>query len=756
MNYYDHEIKVKIIDAILSHSQDWDWFVEYTEDNFSPNIEISSFNDATNAFREVVEPLNFLCRIREYCNNTFSFKTDWLRELDQLALFYVGKLEANNINIQSEFSKIALIQIYSGKLYNQTYQKKLLTYSRIFEIRNLFNLENLELFIDEEETFVRLFERIDIDISKQKQIFEDNINRVFYPANSKFVTRHLSDFYSANCFAFNNINDENLRTWEEEELLKMLSVSFSNGQIIPIYSSGETHFPEYEIWTEAVLNHIKEYYDSEVVDFVIESICYALYSKMPSEKSINKHFELLYELSISINKENLHELDCSSLHFAIEFINSFSHHIANDSFSKYSTVLNVLFENKYYHLLFEIKDKNALCNKKIQKELNRIIDTRLSDIDKISDFTEFNGFIHDKRIIKRVQTYHFEKLSLKFDDILKNERSITIATLFLDYFLFLLKIKNNSNIVTADISSEIIRIRTLWQEEYFIKVEQGLNTIEAGSFSIPKELSKNYAYSIMRNPYKFALNTMKLKENQLIECMSEVAETPMLLYITRIAICEDFPQKPFLKVDEKHPIDEFFLKEIENERDKKSYKLLNNFDSIKFISGIYERIKSELKINMTILNDIEPLYDAVKCQNPQYSFIDFSPVPKLAHVTQLFPLLENRIRELGELFSIVPVCENEDLCHRLKEPDTVLRSIISAVYEMDGSLAIVADLFFVHFCMFSENGLNIRNDCIHGNGYFKESEILFAFKLTLISLYIIGARYDTIIENLKTDANNYA
>lgn len=34
MNYYEHEIKVKIIDGVLAHDQNWEWFIHHTEDTF--------------------------------------------------------------------------------------------------------------------------------------------------------------------------------------------------------------------------------------------------------------------------------------------------------------------------------------------------------------------------------------------------------------------------------------------------------------------------------------------------------------------------------------------------------------------------------------------------------------------------------------------------------------------------------------------------------------------------------------------------
>lgn len=172
-----------------------------------------------------------------------------------------------------------------------------------------------------------------------------------------------------------------------------------------------------------------------------------------------------------------------------------------------------------------------------------------------------------------------------------------------------------------------------------------------------------------------------------------------------------------------------------------------------YVNGLYQRITSEIQIRIHLLNNVEPLYSAVVDQNSEYQFIEYSNEPLLAHITQLFPILENKIRLLGEMLNIVPVCEKEELSHRLKEPHSIINIILDEVSTLTGSISGAADLFFIHFCMFGENGLNIRNDCIHGNGYQNKEQLSFAFKVTLICLYLVGCRCQSIIENMEDSPN---
>lgn len=750
MSYYEHEIKVKIIDNLLSRSNEWEWFISYTEERFNPQISVKTFQEAQKCFNEVFDAFEFLCRIREYIDEDFSFTKEWLSELDQLALFYAGKLSIDAVQIKSDFAKVTLLLIYSGKIYNQTADEKYYLYCDIFKIRNLFTFVDVSLFVDEEETILSLFEAISIDLSAEIEIFKDNINRVELAADDNFIKLHKKELYKANCFNFSHVGSD-IRTWEERELLNMLRVSYRDDKIIPIWSSGNSHSPMYELWTPPILKHISEYFNAECVDFITESIGFALHNSVPSEKTINRHFELLYELSNNIAKKDGYKISCSSLEFIASFFNcgKCRSMISKESYVFYTKVLNKIYELELYPILFKLKERNAIRDSKICGKLNDLISDKLDKICNISDCNEFLDFVRDERLYSRINNGYFEDLSEKFNTVIIDSDTMMSATVFLQYFILLLKIKNNKDINSFNVSQEMIRIRKMWQEEYYLKCCNSMTKVTTGSFTVPAGIKDTYVYSILSDPFNFASDLLKLSEEKLAECMMNVARNPLTLSVSKIIIAEDFPQKPFIKIDGKHPIDEFYLKEIEKQIQKNGYKFLNVFEPVKFASGIYDFIKNEFQIAMSLLDNVEPLYNIVREQNKEYQFIEFSEKPCLAHLTQLFPIVENKVRKIGELLGIVSVCESEEMCRRLKEPESILKTIISEVYDKGESLNIVPDLFFIHFCMFGENGLNIRNDCIHGNGYYTEQQINFAFKITLICLYIAGVRCQIMIDNLN-------
>lgn len=43
-NYFEHDVRVEYIEGLLNHSQDWEWFVRYIEENYDLE-DISSWDE---------------------------------------------------------------------------------------------------------------------------------------------------------------------------------------------------------------------------------------------------------------------------------------------------------------------------------------------------------------------------------------------------------------------------------------------------------------------------------------------------------------------------------------------------------------------------------------------------------------------------------------------------------------------------------------------------------------------------------------
>jgi len=746
MSYYDHDIKVKAMDNILSRSQEWEWFIEYTEEKFDVDLNVHSFDDALRSFKSINIVFDFLCRIHEITDHELVISKLWLKEIDHLAQFCNGKYGLDELTLESTFAKIMLLPIYAGRIYSQIKNEKFYYYVDIFKYRNLHSIDDLEMFAEEENHFEALFLNIGIDIEKEKQCFKDNINRVTFPARDSFLSKHESDLLSATAFSFNDVKDDDVCTWQEQELLNMLAVSFSEGKIIPMWKSGEYSYPNISFWTKEVIKDMTTYFDNEVANFILESIRYALYGTEPSKTTINKHFELLH----SLYQKELDESDyyCSSLAFILSFFDSkYSRLIDEISYKTFNQDLQVLDAHNCEGVLFKIRDHKAIFNNEIKDKLNGIIIAQVHSIDSINESHFFLNYINNKRIRELMDQESLLKVSQTFDVVLRKSKNLICASMFIDYLSFLMEIKHNKNVISDSVSTEIIRIRTLWKDEYYEKCYGSLHIQNLGSLSIPQTTVDSHIYIILSSPIAYTQSITQLKSEMLLDNMIQISNHALLTMVKRIAISEDFPYENKLTLDDKHPIDLLYLNEIKEIIKDKSYKFLNVMKPHEYATGIYQRIEQELHIRMSLLNDVEPLYSAVIQQNPDYKFIEYSSTPLLGHLTQLFPILENKIRIFGELFNIVPICERTNLSHRLKEPYSILNTVLMEAIQLTGSMENASDLFFIHFCMYGENGLNIRNDCIHGNGYNTDSEILFAFKITLICLYVIGYRYQLIIDN---------
>lgn len=752
MNYYEHEIKVKVIDGVLSREQNWEWFIEQTENTFDVQLKGDSLEDALDSLREVREVFYYLSKIHEVTDNPLPISKEWLKELDALAQFYNGTIDLCDTPLNTNFSVFMRLLIYAGKIYSQIKKTNYIYYVDIFTLRNLSLLERVDLFAAEEEKILQLMDAAPLILKNERQVFLDNINGVIVPSDQDFINRHKQEFDNANCFSFSTITDKNIRVWEEQELINMLAVSVKDGKIVPKINWGESFTPNYTLWTKDILSHIKDYFDSPVVRFVVETIGYLLHGDVPSADTINRHFDLLYELSEKTEEDYKVTMSCSSLEIIrLFFSRKCTGNITKDSSKKYAEVLNKLYSNDCKYILRKLLDSGALTDKTIIQKLHKEIELIRDKVDEISDYAGFTKYIENNFIRGAIANNHFEVLSAQFEAIAASVDNVRVAHLFLSYFEFLLQIKNNKDITSGKISHEILRIRTLWQEQYFAKSYQGMQKFKTDPILVPKEYSGQLISYILIAPELFATQRMKLKDAELIDIMQTLSDSPLTMLISKILISKDFPSHPIFRLDGKHPIDLIYNQNVARIRETYDYKFRNSFSANEYTEGIFERIKQEMQISLFLINDIQPLYEAVAEQNSEYEFLEYSKDLRLAHLTQLFPILENKIRKFGELFGIVPIRENLDECHRLKEPDTVLKLIIQYVLEMGGNLVDVSDMYFVHFCMFGENGMNIRNECIHGLDYCHGDRLEIGFKTALLSLYMVGWRMQVVLDNMKKE-----
>ena len=749
MNYFEHEQRVKYIDGVLSRSQDWEWLINYIEENFSVELTVNSFNDFKKVFSKIKDIFNYFISINQFVNKELRINQEWLEKIYEFSLYYIGKIQYEQLQLNNDFEKVFELLIYLAKLNNETSDQKLMLYYTIIEQKNLYKIRDISAFIREETDIINRIQAVSFDTSKELDIFKSNINQEFADC-SEVLKQKRSDLVSVNCFSFQRLDDVKAETWEESYLIDMVGVEYKNKELIPMFGYDDgASFPDFNQWTEEVLDIMKTDFNNEDADFIIESIKYMIYGYIPNESVILKHINLLSEYYDQVADDTEKNYDCSSLEILLSLLSNKDNSFSKEIISEFNKTISKITDFKK---LIQIDSRYPIRNKKIKAKIEEYINNKIQKVDAINNYSSFKSFITDSDIIPRTDNKTFDSLSDVFDGILQNCDNNILPYLFLDYLEFLLKIKNNRKIISGDISKEINYIRHLWKDEYYEKSFSSMQTYK-NSISVEKADAEKFDMDIIDNPYGVAYNCMKMSEKAIINTIEIFSNHPLLCFVSRVILSEDFPKFPKIIIDGKHEIDLYYKERVEKTKKDNAYKFLNNLKLEEVLPFIYDEIKNVISISFYMFNRKDVLYQEVQQINPDYSLLDYSEEPTLAHLMQLFPILECKIREIGECYGIAPIREDIKHYNKLKDPTTVIKKIVKMVYEETQSLEQVADFIFIFFTMFAENGINIRNNCVHGVSFNKDkNEIDLAFKITLFCLHLIEYRFSIIKSNLTNEA----
>lgn len=744
-NQIDREIQEQYIEGVLNQSQNWDWFVEYIENTFEINFEINSFDDFRRCYSDVRDVYSSLIRINRYLKEVLTISKLWLKTLNEISLFYWGKIEYSEINLYDDFSKTLALFSYTAKLYNETNHLEMVLYSDIFEYCNLYKLYKMDLFILNSDFIISELERIGYNTDSKKTVFQNNTNEIFIPCNH-FLDDKRSSIVQANSFNYLDIKGVELKTWQEKYLHEMLQTNYSHGKLSPWMTTRDGHSaPDFSAWSADVLDLMKYDFNDEDATFIIESVLYSLYGTPPSSNTILKHAKLLYNYWIDTELDEKNYF-VSSFEFLVSFFNDKRINIDSQVWKLYHTAVKTITDDE---IVLSINSRYMLRDKSIRKRIYSIIKEKKSNIINISSESDFLATVEDEVIISETDNQVFNILSNKFDDILAHGSRL-LPSLFLKYLIYLIRIRQKCLVQQDEVSKEIIRIRYLWQDEYHIYCAENMTSVKK-KFIISNEEVDKYNDSALKNPYVVALNCMILDENALVNTLISTSKNVFSLLVTKIMVNEDFPSYSLLNLKEgRHEIDYCLNDYIMELTNTYSYKMMNLLESDKFLAGVYESIMRQTELYMAMLNNESELYQLVIDKNPEYDFIEYSDSPKLAHLTQLFPIIENKIRYYGELIGIAPICLEINRYNQLKEPATILTNIIVMIYESTNALRLGADFFMLYFCLYSSYGFNIRNEAIHGKGFVKEKKsIAKAFRITLFCLYLIDYRIDFCFEEMR-------
>ena len=238
-----------------------------------------------------------------------------------------------------------------------------------------------------------------------------------------------------------------------------------------------------------------------------------------------------------------------------------------------------------------------------------------------------------------------------------------------------------------------------------------------------------------------------MSEEEILNIMISVSENPLKYIISQISLSPIFPTKKSEITFERHDIDKMFLNYVTYLQQRKGYKLLNQLNGKEFVLGIHENYSLKTQTFINFIDEYK-LYDIVK-KEEKIELLPYSNIISLALLTQLFPILEIKIRELVTLLGIFPFKKNIDEFMQYNDPSSLLRELLIMIFNEQHSFENVADFIFVYNTMYNGNSFNIRNECLHGRNYLSGNNARFAFKVTLFVIHMINFRIKTIKENIS-------
>lgn len=743
-NYLDHEINVKFVEGILEQSQSWQWFIEYIENNYDLS-DISSYIEYKNRSNSLVSILSKFANILEICDSNFQFKTILLREIYEISKYYIGAIERERCakKVNSEFSKILFLSVWLTKLQNLGNNSKYIVYNGFMNHRNFHQTLNMQVFDYDKEEIILYLEKIKLlDFEEVERNIKDNLNRVVYDLSEKFFDIYGDRLISANCFSFQSFDRETSLTWQEDTLLDMLKISIINGEVTPIYSNGDIIVPNYKCWTPDLLKQLKIYFNNHISDFVIESIDFLLNRKDPNIETIESHCNLFIEL---ISKGKNYEILNSSTYEILTLL--FDERVMNRT--ERTEVIKEFYKNLHsitsINLLMRFRSSFPLHKDQI-KSIKDYIENQYRTISDINDIPNLTQYLENTDIARHINQSYYNETKDKFLNLTKDVNDILVANLFYQAMLFLISVNQTNQIVDKRIvKQDMINLQEDWQKNRYQEQTKNLHEF-TNSIQISTEEVEKYNKSILDNPIIVANSTVLAKVDDLISVLERTSNHSLMYMVSRVEINNIFPIKDTGINFDRHETDDILRKQVEKIIERYGYKFINVLDADIYVSAMHDTYINNVYLVIALFNKEKELYELLE-KNIGVRLIPFNEQISLGHLTQLFPLLEIEIRQLGKLFGIVPFKENAKEFMKFKDPSSILRELIENVYEELDGFESAPDLLFVYHFMYNSNSLNIRNECIHGRDYFEGYRLKLAFKVTMLALYMIRYRINSILTN---------
>lgn len=747
-NYFEHEIEVKYMDCCLESSKDWDWFLEELKASYDLD-DISSWEGylKANPLRKVY---SYFVRIVSINGVDIYSDNPILNDIISIAKLYKGlsSYEACKNSITTAFGSVLLLVVRITILINASNGTNYLLYGDLLTRYNEYQLFNMNAINDYSEEILSLSSSIGVEGFEPARIcLKDNVHEVFHRMKEGFLDDNQAAILNANCLNYQIIKLPDYQSWEEAFLLDMLSVHISNGKLEPLMILGGIQQPDISRWTRDVINIMKAFFANDTANFVLETIAYILYKDSPSNTTMLKHC-VLYCQEVD-QLEKWRKLTVSSYYvLSYLFADKKIYDIKSDR--AFRTLLDKIHEfNDPLHLDKLNSDKFPL-SKEQKSILKDYYENLYKTIDDVVDIHGLLDYFRNPNVVKRMTTDYFLRVKAKFFVYTEDKNNPQTPDVFYEYMLFLMEANSKGiNINRNIIKDTIIAVQQLWQEEYYEDTIKNMHIYEYKHTFLSVDVDK-YNELILKAPFLVAKTCFSLGDNKLIEIMKYASANPVKYFIKNIEISQMYPilrDEDHLKTND---VDNLIIRLISKIVETKGYKFLNVLSVKKYLMAYYALVRSQANYIASFIGHIEQeLYDKVS-QDVGHPLIKYNENLSLAHVTQLFPYLEQMIRKIGALSGYVPFQLNEERFMKYKDPSSLLIEILADIYKESSTFESAPDMLMAFNYMYNGNSLNIRNECIHGRDYQDGDSLRYAFRLTLFVMNTLLNRIRIIEENIDS------
>lgn len=744
-NYIEHEVKVKLMDSILNNDRDYQWFLDYLENNFDYD-DIDSWEDFENRYVSFSKVFDYLSKIQKIENEELKTNIVLLKDIILISRFRLDLITWSHLSIkvQSNFGKILAVALYITKLMSLKNQLKDEINFGIFSIKNFWQAYNLDEVIERKEFIYDYLESISIEnFDREKEIISSNLNHEETTCSMQFLAVLKSLAFNTTTFSYKYKKYEyNVITWQERVVLGFVTRPLD---VLLKDEDFNSHFS-----VEQLQKLIDYFHGDGVVRFIIESIIYEKFNLLPSSMVVENHIQLLL-FNISM-KSDFELLSSSSVLFLSKLFKE--RDFKNVSISNYLhrnfiQAIQKVEEPKQIEKLKDLGFPTSVHQNEKLKEYSVTIYKSISNVHSTADLIYY---FDNVSLVKYLDNEYFYLICQKFREIViekEEKQSLETANMFLMYMKFLYFISNNrGEELNKDlVTNEVISIQHMWENSFY---EQELNNLQ--EFTYQQEISNteiDKIYDLLtKHPFTIAKQCISVTEQKTIQIMETASENALVYFVNKIIIDPIFPKESSNIELERHDVDQLLEKQVKSIIDKKSYKFLNILKASKYMLSLHEDYIKNVTFLSAVFNRTEEVYLYLNSCS-RFNFIEFEKELKIAHITQLFPLLEEKIRELARLSGYNPFKMQKKEFMNYRDPSSILREIITEVFNLTDSFENIPDLLFVYHFMYNSNSLNIRNECIHGRDFLSGERLILAFKVTMLSIQMIENRIKLIKENSR-------